>query len=105
MFEDCLYLESQFVNHCAQIAPILGYSPNDHLETARVFANLGARATGFIPAPFPEARHRFPWMAEASEHKKETNFFEQTPKDYRKGVDLGLDKIGSGMPTSVMDNP
>ena len=103
MFEDCLDLEAKFVNHCTKVAPIVGYSTLDHVETAKVFANLGARATGFLPEPFPGAKHRFPWMAEASEHKKETNFFEQTPKDYRKGVDLGLDKVGGGMPTSVME--
>lgn len=91
MYEDALDLELKFVNYCARTHPIVGYSTANHIETARVFANLGARASGFIPDPFPNARHRFPWMGD-QETKQERNFFETRVIEYQAGADLGWEE-------------
>jgi ribonucleoside-diphosphate reductase beta chain len=62
---------------------------------------MRARSVG-LDKPFPGAEHRFPWMSEMMDLKKEKNFFETRVTDYRTGGALS-DWGDNEMPKSVMD--
>lgn len=92
MYDECLVLELDFINECLKVSPILGYHPADHLETAQYFANLGAKSIGIKP-PFGDGlKHKFPWMSEMMDLRRETNFFEDVVSEYQKGKDLWTDE-------------
>lgn len=103
MYEECIELEARYVSYCASVSPLVGYPATDHIETAKFFANMGAKAV-LIPEPFPNARHCFPWMSETMETKKETNFFERKVKEYRTGADLWEDGEDLGFSDSMYDH-
>lgn len=84
MFEESLHLEDSFIQYCAKDGQLPGYSAHDHSETARFFANLGMKAIN-LPEPFPGAKHKFSWISEMLELKKEKNFFESRPTEYQTG--------------------
>lgn len=77
-------LEGQFMSYCLKDGPIIGYSVPDHVETSKYFVNMRMRSIGF-PEIYPGANHKFPWMAEQMELKKEKNFFETRVTEYRSG--------------------
>lgn len=83
-------LERDYIHHCLKDGPILGYSAPEHIATAKYFANLRLGSVG-LAAPFPEARHAFPWMSEQMELKKEKNFFEKRVTEYQAGGALSFD--------------
>ena len=86
-----LALEGDYIAYCLKDGPILGYSAEDHLSTAKFFANLRLGAVG-LEAPFGYgAAHAFPWMSEQMELKKEKNFFETRVTDYQVGGALNFD--------------
>ncbi len=101
MFEHCVDLEGQYAEYCHSAGPTVGYSVLDHVETSRFFSNMRARSIG-LAEPFPGAKHRFPWMSEMMDLKKEKNFFETRVTDYRTGGSLGDWGDDTGMPDSVM---
>ena len=90
MFEHCIDLEGQYAEYCHSAGQMVGYSVLDHVETSRFFANMRARSIG-LDEPFPGVKHRFPWMAEMMELKKEKNFFEARNLEYRTGGSLKWD--------------
>lgn len=92
--DQAIKLEADYISHCLKDGPILGYSAFDHVITAKYFANLRLGSVG-LAAPFPEAYHAFPWMSEAMELKKETNFFEKRVTEYKAGSSLSFDCDGS----------
>jgi ribonucleoside-diphosphate reductase beta chain len=77
-------LEAEFINYCLYKGAIVGYSAIDHVETAKFFANMRMRSIG-LQNLYEGAQHRFPWMAEQMETKKEKNFFETRVTDYQVG--------------------
>ena len=83
-------LEEEFISYCLQDGPIVGYSVVDHVETAKFFANMRLRSVG-ISEIYPGAQHRFPWMSEQMELKKERNFFETRVTEYQAGGGLSWD--------------
>jgi ribonucleoside-diphosphate reductase beta chain len=87
LFYDGINLEAAYAEYCQADGPILGYSVADHIETAKHFANLKARALE-LPDIYPGVRHRFPWMSEQLEIRKEKNFFETRPTEYQTGGSL-----------------
>jgi ribonucleoside-diphosphate reductase beta chain len=93
-------LEAAFINYCLKDGPIVGYSAIDHVETAKYFANMRMRSIG-LQNLYDDAQHRFPWMAEQMETKKEKNFFETRVTDYQIGGVLEFedndDQFGSVM--------
>ena len=91
LFYNGIQLEEDYAKYCQFAGPILGYSIIDHVETARFFANLKAKALG-LPEFFPYASHRFPWMSEQIELRKEKNFFETRPTEYQTGGALAWDE-------------
>ena len=88
--DQAIKLEADYISHCLKDGPILGYSVPEHVATAKYFTNLRLGAVG-LAAPFPEAYHAFPWMSEAMELKKETNFFEKRVTEYQAGASLSFD--------------
>lgn len=85
-----LDLEDAYIRHCLKDGPILGYSAEDHIITAKFFANLRLGSVG-LAAPFPDARHALPWMSEQMELKKEKNFFETRVTEYQASGALSFD--------------
>lgn len=77
-------LEAEYINYCLNDGPILGYSAIDHMQTANFFVNMRFRSIG-MPELYPGSEHRFPWMSEQMELKKETNFFEKRVTEYQGG--------------------
>lgn len=92
LFYDAINLEGDYAKYFLSAGPVLGYSISDHVETAKFFAASQCISLG-LPNPYPEAQHRFPWMAEQMELKKEKNFFETRVTDYHTGgaLDWGDD--------------
>lgn len=85
IYSDVAYaitLEEAYIKHCLKDGPILGYSVPEHVATAKYFVNLRLGSVG-LAAPFPAAYHAFPWMSEAMELRKETNFFEKRVTEYK----------------------
>ena len=70
----------------------MGYNVEDHVSTAKFFANMRLSSIGF-PVVFPddEARHCFPWMSEQMELRKEKNFFETRVTEYQSGGALSFE--------------
>jgi len=91
VFYESIKLEADYAHYCQASGPILGYSAADHIETAQFFANLKCQALG-LPNLFAGAKHRFPWMSEAIELKKEKNFFETRVTEYRAGGALDFEE-------------
>ncbi len=88
-----LTLEGEYIAYCLKDGPILGYTAEDHLATARFFANMRLAQVG-LPQPFDtHAYHAFPWMSEQMELKKEKNFFETRVTDYQAGGALRFDDL------------
>ena len=85
-----LELEREYISYCLKDGPILGYSVEDHVATAKFFANMRLGAVG-LHQPFEDAYHAFPWMSEQMELKKEKNFFETRVTDYQAGGALSFD--------------
>ena len=85
-------LEKDFANYCLKDGPILGYSVQEHVATAKLFANMRLAAIG-LHQPFDDAYHAFPWMSEQLELKKEKNFFETRVTDYQAGGALQFDDL------------
>ena len=83
-------LERDYIAYCLRDGPILGYAVNDHVATAKYFANMRLGAVG-LPQPFDDAYHAFPWMAEQMEIRKEKNFFETRVTEYQSGGALAFD--------------
>ena len=83
--EHAIYLEKEYISYCLYKGPILGYNPEDHLETAKFFANLRLRSVN-LPELYDDPKHCFPWFAEAMETNKEKNFFETRVTDYQVGT-------------------
>ncbi len=83
-------LEGEYIAYCLKDGPILGYSVNEHVATAKFFANMRLGAVG-LPQPFDDAYHAFPWMAEQMEIRKEKNFFETRVTEYQAGGALSFD--------------
>jgi len=83
-------LERDFAEYFLQAGPVLGYSVEDHVATAKFFANMRLGAVG-LHQPFEDAYHAFPWMSEQMELKKEKNFFETRVTDYQAGGALSFD--------------
>jgi ribonucleoside-diphosphate reductase beta chain len=77
-------METDFISYCLKDGPIMGYSAPDHVETTKYFANMRMRSIG-LQNIYDDAQHRFPWMAEQMETKKEKNFFETRVTDYQIG--------------------
>jgi len=92
-----LALEGEYIAYCLKDGPILGYTAEDHLATAKFFANHRLGSIGLAP-PFAEARHCFPWMSEQMELKKEKNFFETRVTEYQAGGALVFDDAHSDQP-------
>lgn len=84
MFYDCIELEADYAQYFLSAGSIIGYRLDDHIETAKFFAGVQCQKLG-IPNPYPAASHRFPWMSEQIELKKEKNFFETRVTDYKTG--------------------
>jgi ribonucleotide reductase beta subunit family protein with ferritin-like domain len=84
-------LEKEYIAYCLKDGPILGYSVNEHVATAKFFANMRLGAVG-LPQPFEDAYHAFPWMAEQMELNKEKAFFEVRVVDYQAGGALSFDE-------------
>ena len=88
-----LTLEGEYIAYCLKDGPILGYTAEDHLATARFFANMRLAQVG-LPQPFhTHTYHAFPWMSEQMELKKEKNFFETRVTDYQAGGALRFDDL------------
>ena len=85
-------LEKEFSEYCLKDGPIMGYNVEDHVSTAKFFANMRLSSIGF-PVVFPddEAWHCFPWMSEQMELRKEKNFFETRVTEYKTGGALLFD--------------
>jgi len=77
-------LEREYIAYCLKDGPILGYSVEEHVATAKFFANMRLGSVG-LPQPFDDAYHAFPWMAEQIEIRKEKNFFETRVTEYQSG--------------------
>ncbi len=77
-------LERDYIAYCLKDGPILGYTVEDHVATAKFFANMRLGSVG-LSQPFDDAYHAFPWMAEQMEIRKEKNFFETRVTDYQAG--------------------
>ncbi len=77
-------LEREYIAYCLKDGPILGYSVEEHVATAKFFANMRLGSVG-LTQPFDDAYHAFPWMAEQMEIRKEKNFFETRVTDYQTG--------------------
>jgi ribonucleoside-diphosphate reductase beta chain len=84
-------LEGEYIAYCLKDGPILGYTAEDHLSTAKFFANLRLGAVGLEPPFGYGAAHAFPWMSEQMELKKEKNFFETRVTEYQTGGALAFD--------------
>ena len=82
LFEETIRLEEAYIRHCLP-EPLVGYSAEDHVETARWYADLRLKSIGLDP--LFGAEHRFPWMDEMVRLRKEKNFFETRPTEYRTG--------------------
>ena len=82
LFQETIRLESDYIRYCLP-DPMVGYSAEDHVETARWYADLRLKSIGL--APIFHAEHRFPWMSEQVSIRKEKNFFETRPTEYRTG--------------------
>jgi ribonucleoside-diphosphate reductase beta chain len=67
-----------------------GYSAEDHIEQFRYLANQRAKALGY-PEPFKGARCTTPWLDEQINIRKEKNFFESRPIEYRQSSGLSWD--------------
>jgi ribonucleoside-diphosphate reductase beta chain len=93
--DTAIHLEGEFISYCLKDGPIVGYSAADHVETAKYFANMRFRSIG-LTSPYPSAQHRYSWMAEQMETKKEKNFFESRVTDYRVGGALKWDDDADG---------
>jgi ribonucleoside-diphosphate reductase beta chain len=102
--QEALFLEGDYIRHCLKDGPILGYSAEDHIATAEFFANLRLSSVG-LSAPFPNARHAFPWMSEAMELNKEKNFFETRVTEYQAGGALSFDDEHCPSHDTLWDNP
>ena len=69
---------------------MVGYNADDHIETAMWYANQRACSIGLAPV-YQNPQHRFPWMSEQVSMRKEKNFFETRPTEYRTGGALSWD--------------
>jgi len=83
LFEETIRLEDDYIRYCLP-SPIVGYNVEDHIETAKWYANQRASSIG-LPRVYEGAEHRFPWMSEQVSIRKEKNFFETRPTEYRTG--------------------
>ena len=82
--------DRQGCTHAACIGDIVGYNADDHIETAKWYTNQRASSIGLGPV-YEGAEHRFPWMSEQVSTRKEKNFFETRPTEYRTGGALSWD--------------
>jgi len=82
LFQETIRLETDYIHYCLP-APMIGYNAEDHVETAKWYANQRLASLGLGPAY--QAEHRFPWMSEQVSIRKEKNFFETRPTEYRTG--------------------
>ena len=89
LFQKVIDLEADYIRYCLP-DPILGYSAEDHIETAKWYADLRLKQMD-LP-PLFNAEHRFPWMGEQLSLLKEKNFFETRPTEYRTGGALKWDE-------------
>jgi ribonucleoside-diphosphate reductase beta chain len=89
LFEETIRLEDDYIRYCLP-SPIIGYNADDHSETAKWYANQRAGSIG-LPPVYEGAEHRFPWMSEQVSIRKEKNFFETRPTEYRTGGALSWD--------------
>ena len=89
LFEETIRLEDEYIRYCLP-SPIVGYNVEDHIETAKWYANQRASSIG-LPRVYEGAEHRFPWMSEQVSIRKEKNFFETRPTEYRTGGALSWD--------------
>ena len=99
-----LALEGEYIAYCLKDGAILGYCAEDHLATAKFFANLRLASVG-LPQPFDDARHAFPWMSEQMELKKEKNFFETRVTEYQTGGALSFDADPGAQAQDGWDDP
>lgn len=89
MFKKAVLLEERYIEYCLP-EPMMGYSVSEHVETAKYYANLRAKAIGLDPI-YKGVSHQFPWMSEMMQTNKEKNFFETRVTDYRTGGALSWD--------------
>jgi len=89
LFKETIRLEDDYMRHCLP-SPLVGYNADDHIETAMWYANQRASSIGLAPV-YENAQHRFPWMSEQVSMRKEKNFFETRPTEYRTGGALSWD--------------
>jgi ribonucleoside-diphosphate reductase beta chain len=85
-----ILLEEEFIHYVLSQGQPVGYSANDHVETAKYIANMRLRSVGF-PNLYEGVEHRFPWFSEALELRKEKNFFETRVTEYRTAGALSFD--------------
>ena len=85
LFYKAIELEEDYINYCLP-QPVKGYSAQDHVSTAKWYANQRAKAVGLtLPFAASEAVHEFSWFSEMIALRKEKNFFETRPTEYRTG--------------------
>ncbi len=84
--------ESAEADYARYVMPnrLPGYSAEDHIEQFRYLANQRAKALGY-PEPFKGARCTTPWLDEQINIRKEKNFFESRPIEYRQSSGLSWD--------------
>jgi ribonucleoside-diphosphate reductase beta chain len=89
LFQETIRLEDDYIRYCLP-SPTVGYNADDHIETAKWYANQRAGSIGLAPV-YEGAEHRFAWMSEQVSIRKEKNFFETRPTEYRTGGALSWD--------------
>jgi ribonucleoside-diphosphate reductase beta chain len=88
---EAIRLERDYISYCLKDGPILGYSVEEHVATAKLFINMRFGSLG-LNQPFDDARHAFPWMSEAVEIRKEVSFFENRVQEYQAAGALQFDE-------------
>lgn len=88
MFFECLELEEEYMKYCLP-EPILGYRAEDHILTARHYADRRLNAIGI--ESIYRAPNVMPWIDEMLLTRKEKNFFESRVTEYQTGGALKWD--------------
>jgi len=83
MFKETVELEKAFIEYCLP-KPILGYSAEAHVGTTKFYANIRAKQLN-LPELYPGAMDQLRWRHEMMFSRKEKNFFETRPTEYRTG--------------------
>jgi ribonucleoside-diphosphate reductase beta chain len=86
MVAEGLELEKAFAT--AALVALPGLTVPDYLEQCRFQANMLLKRLGVMP--YPDAKQTLSWLTHTT-LRKETNFFERRPTEYRVGADLWRD--------------